>query len=78
MRDHKLLIKTNKNIRKPDAVGRGDVDTNVSSASEESMLSRNRLQTLSQVGIPSLICYKGEVGGGGVRYSSQDPGKKVC
>lgn len=75
--EHKLLIKTKKSIRKPDAVGRGDVDTNVTSASEESVLSRNRLQTMSQLGIPSLIWCKGEVGGRGVWCSSQQPGKRA-
>ena len=76
--EHKLLIKTKKSTRKPDAMGRGDVDINLSCASEESMLSRNRLQTMSQLVIPSLIWCKGEAGGRGVRCSSQQPGKKVC
>lgn len=68
--EHEFLIKTKKSIRKPDAMGRRDVDTNVSSASEESMLTRNRLQTMSQLGIPSFICSKGCVGGRGIHLSS--------
>lgn len=76
--EHKLLTRTKKSIRKSDAMSRGDVDTNVSPANEESMLSRNRLQTMSQLGIPSFIWCKGEAGGRGVRCSSQQPGKKVC
>lgn len=42
----KLLIKTTERIRKLDAMGRGDMDTDVSSAAGESTLSRNTQENL--------------------------------
>lgn len=48
-------------------MGRGHVGSKVSFASEDSVLSRNRVQTMCQLGIPSLTWWKGEAEGRGER-----------